>query len=375
MNKHLRYLILIADLASVSGICVFTHWLTFHVIGTTTEPPRSPYFYAASIALALAVWTVLYFNKSLDGFTRGWHFPTVLSQIIAATFYLIGSLVVFAFIVQFNYSRVALLLLGMLIPIGLTANRCVAWWLVKSHSQLGMTRRVVILGTGRIARELASKIRNHPEMMIEVVGFLYPNEIGSTAGASNSAGPISSVRTLSVIGLLQEKKVQELILAEPLPPGPESEKLIANCCLAGMQVHLVPQWYELYLSKARLTEIDDVPLISIVSRPLPFGTLQFKRAIDIINAAFMIVASAPFGALVYAVLTWKKGTAIKKEVRCGRGGSQFLMYRFNIDRWATDLVGFDKFMARFILLNSPNCGTFCAAICRLSGRALSRPNE
>ena len=353
MSKHLRYLILIADLTVVAATGILAHFLRFYAMHTTAIPTVPPHFYAVSIGVALAIWTILYFNTDLDGFRRGWHFPTVFSQVIVATMYLMGSLVVFGFIAQFNYSRLALLFLGLLLPLGLIANRCIAWWFVKSQSIMGAMRRVVILGNGRVARELANKIQKHPEMMIEVVGFLYPHEAGSAAGAGPSTGQMSSVRTLSALDLLEEKKVQELILAEPLPPGPESEKLIANCHRAGMQLHLVPQWYELYLSTARLTEIDDVPLISIESRRLAFSTLQVKRAMDIVIGGFLLFATAPVFALIYAVLTWKTGNAMKREVRCGQGGSQFPMYRFNIDRWARNLVGFDKFLAKFSLTELP----------------------
>ena len=354
MSKRLRCLILIADLTWISAACVLAHWLRFRVMGTSevsTEPPL--YFYAVSIGMALATWAVLYFNKDLDGFSRGWHFPRVLSQIIVATIYLMTSLLVFGFLVRFDYSRLALLFLGLLLPVGLIVNRCVAWWLVKSRLHMGAIRRVVILGSGRVARELANKIRKHPELMIEVLGFLYPHEVGSAADAFTSTGQMSSVRTLNAFELLQAKKVQELILAEQLPPGPESEKLIANCHRAGMQVHLVPQWYELYLSKARLTEIDDVPLISVESRRLPFGALHLKRVMDVVIGSFLVLATAPVFCFVYLALTWKKRAAMKKEVRCGQGESQFSMYRFNIDRWASDLIGFERFLAKFSFTELP----------------------
>ena len=39
----------------------------------------------------------------------------------------------------------------------------------------------------------------------------------------------------------------------------------------------MPQWHELYLPKVRLTEIDDVPLVSLETRSLPPGSLEVKR--------------------------------------------------------------------------------------------------
>ncbi len=352
MSKRLWCLILIADLAWVSAACVLAHLIRFRVLDTAAMS-TPPYFYVVSIGMALGIWAVLYFSKDLDGFSRGWHFPTVLSQVIVATIYLMASLLVFGFLVRFDYSRLALLFLGLLLPLGLMVNRCVAWWLVKSWSRLGPTRRVVVVGSGGIAKELANKIAKRPELGIEVAGFLYPSDVGASNDSLKLNARMTSVRTLNALELLQEKRVGELILAEQLPSGPEIEKLITSCHHAGIQVHLVPQWYELYLSKARLTEIGDVPLISVEARNLPSGAVQLKRAMDLALGSLLVVLTLPVFTIISIVLNWKKGKAIKKEPRCGRDDTQFWMYRFNVNRWASDLVGFEKFLAHFSLTELP----------------------
>ncbi|MGB8523755.1 MAG: sugar transferase [Candidatus Acidiferrales bacterium] len=353
MNKQLRYSILLADLLWISSACLLVHLVRYRFIGVATTEAKPLLIYAASVAVALIAWTVLYFNKNLDGFSRGWHFPTISSQVIVAAVYLMGFLLAFGFLLKLDYSRLALVFLILLLPAGFITIRCVAWWLVKSGSRFVPTRRVVIVGSGRIAKELANKIAQHPELRIEVAGFLYPSEVRASNDSLRSNAGMTSVRTLNALELLQEKRVKELILAEQLPSGPEIEKLIASCHRAGMQVHLVPQWYELYLSKARLTEIGDVPLISVEARSFPLGAVQMKRAMDLALGSLLVVLTLPLLAVISVVINWKKGIAIKKESRCGRDGTKFWMYRFNVDRWASDLVGFEKFLAHFSLTELP----------------------
>jgi len=84
-----------------------------------------------------------------------------------------------------------------------------------------------------------------------------------------------------------------------------------------MQVYLVPQWYELYLSKARLTEIDDVPLVSVETRNLPPAALELKRAVDLVVGLLLLVVLSPLLGLVAGALHRKKGKAFKQEIRCG----------------------------------------------------------
>jgi lipopolysaccharide/colanic/teichoic acid biosynthesis glycosyltransferase len=152
---------------------------------------------------------------------------------------------------------------------------------------------------------------------------------------------------------MQKQRVQELIVVEPLPPGLESEKLISNCRKAGMRVHLVPQRYELYLSKAKLTEIEDVPLLSLEEQTLSAVGLKLKRIFDFLGAICLLVLSAPLLALSALALRSHKDKVLRKELRCGKNGRPFWMYRLNVNRDAPDLSGCEWILVRFSLTELP----------------------
>lgn len=353
MNRTLRGVILLADLIWIVGASLLAHTFRFQILGVSNGAVSAGRrFYVLSVSAALVLWIILYLSKSLEGFNRGWHFPTIGSQVIVGTFYLMASLLAIGFLTKTDYSRLALLFLGLLLPLGLTAIRYISWCLVRSWSRMGAIRRVVVVGSGRVARELANKIAGHPEMMIELAGFLYPADLGSANGPFTKAAG-TPVRSLNVVDLLKEKSVQEVILTDQFTAGPEVQKLIAGCHRAGIQVHLVPQSYDLYLSKARLTEIDDVPLISVESCRISSGALELKRIIDVALGAILLAMALPPMGVISIALKCGKRRAFKKELRCGRNGNQFWMCRFNIDRWAPDLVGLDKWVARLSLTELP----------------------
>lgn len=353
MTGRLRNSILLADLLWITLACGFAQSLGSAILpgASGTQEPLS--IQILTLAILLVVWTVQFFNQKLEGFNRGWHFPTICSQVIVGAFYLIASLLTLGFLARVDYSRLAFSFLCLLIPAGLIVIRFIAWRFVKSWSHGGKPRRAVVIGNGRMAQELAKKIGKHPELMIEVVGFLYPSQVGSPIETSKAKKENTSVHSLGAFELLQQKRVQDLILAEHLPPSPEIEKLIASCNRAGMQVYLVPQWYQLYLHKARLLEIGDVPVISVQTRNLSAGALEAKRAFDFIGALLVLTISLPLMALIAGVLWRRKREAVKKVLRCGQDGRQFWMYCFNIDRWAENLTGFEHFFARFSLTELP----------------------
>ncbi len=239
MKSKLRYWILIADLVWITTVFVLAHWRRYGFIGLGAEPSQALLLYLSGVGASLSVWTLLYFSKNLDGFSGGWHLPTILSQAIVAAFHLMAFWVSLAFLTHFYFPKLALVYLGLLLALGAIAILCVARWLVLSRSRPGAPRRVVILGSGHIVRELALKIARHPEMSMGVEGVLFPTDTEPSSRVSALPVGTISIRTLNILGLMQEKKVQELIVVEP-PPGPETEKLISSCRQAGMRLHVVP---------------------------------------------------------------------------------------------------------------------------------------
>ncbi|HTC93248.1 MAG TPA: sugar transferase [Terriglobales bacterium] len=349
MNRKLQYSILGADLLWIAIVFIYS----LRGAEAVSAAGILQLVYFPAILIACSIWAVLYFRKKLEGFRGGWYFPSVFAQVIVGVFYLVGSLLVLALLTNHYYSRSALLYLVCLLPAGFITIRCLAWWAVMSRSGARPRRRVVILGSGRLVRELALKIVRHPEISMEVAGILFPAGTEPAKQTSNLPAGTVSIRSLNVLSLMQNKQVEDLIVVEPVPPGTEPLKLISNCRKAGMRVHLVPQHYELYLSKAKLTEIDDVPLLSLEEQTLPAIGLQLKRAMDLLGASLLLGLSAPLLVFSALALHLNKKPTLRKELRCGKHGRPFWMHRLNIDRDASNLAPYERVLAQFSLTELP----------------------
>jgi lipopolysaccharide/colanic/teichoic acid biosynthesis glycosyltransferase len=295
----------------------------------------------------------LYLSKDLDGFTGGWHLPTVFSQIMIAVLYMMAFLLALAFLQKHYYSRLLLLYLACLLPIGFIIIRCSARWVIASRSWSGAVRRAVILGSGHLAQELAFKISRHPELLLEVVGLLYPSGSDSSNGVAVPFEDLTSLPSLNVHNLLKEKNVKELIVVMPQPNGSDTEKVISKCREAGMVIRLVPQWYELYVSEAQMIEVDGVPLISLEERNVPAAALAMKRTVDLIGGSILAVLTLPILLVAVLKLNRRHGRAVTKEQRCGVLGIDFQMLRLNVDRESATLIGFEKLLARLSLTELP----------------------
>jgi lipopolysaccharide/colanic/teichoic acid biosynthesis glycosyltransferase len=353
MNQRIRQFVLLLDLLWISAAFTFAYGLRYKYLGFGLDSWASFRDFLPVLCSALVIWTFLYLSKNLEGFRGGWHLPTVFSQIVVAVFYLMAFLLALAFLQRHYYSRLLLLYLACLLPIGLITIRCLARSIIASRSWRGAIRRAVILGTGHLASELAYKISRHPEMLLDIVGFLYPSSSEASNGSSTPSEELVSLPSLNVHGLLRDQGVQELIVVMPQPAASDAEKIISKCRAAGMRVRLVPQWYELYISEAQMVEVDGVPLISLEERNISAVALGLKRAVDLLGGAFLLILSLPVLLVSLVSLKRRKGRAFVTELRCGRLGVAFRMFRLNVDRDNPGPHGFDKMLVRLSLTELP----------------------
>jgi lipopolysaccharide/colanic/teichoic acid biosynthesis glycosyltransferase len=353
VNK-IRYLMLTADLLWVLGALAIAITLRYARPEGLNDFALHFQDYSFAIVASIVAWTFLYFEMGLDGFKGGWHFPTIVSKLFVAVAFLMVVLLAAAFVTQHFYSRLLLFYFALAYLPGLIGGRCLARFLITSELGNAADRRCIILGHGPVARELATKIASHPEIPFQVAGFLFPGDPDISNGfASSLEGPFTSVKTLQILDLLIQQKITRLIIAMPQPDSPEVRKLIAGCRRESIQVYLVPHWYDLYVSKAELVELDGLPLLSIQEPNRPAVRLDIKRAVDFILSLGILVFASPVLGLAALVVYSKKGQAFRSESRCGRDGVPFEMYRLNVDRHATNPKQYERLFVRWSLTELP----------------------
>jgi lipopolysaccharide/colanic/teichoic acid biosynthesis glycosyltransferase len=350
----IRYWILSADLLWVLGALVLAIGLRY--VGATdgisfTERFRT---YPLLILTVIPTWALLYFEMGLDGFKGGWHFPAIVSKAIVAVSFLMVVVLALAFLTQHNYSRLLLFYFALFFVIGLIGVRCLIRLLVTSDLRNVIDHRCVILGNGAVARELAGKIALHPELPFQIVGFLFAGGSEASNGfASSLAAPLPSIKTLQILELLAQENVHKLIIATGQPDGTEVRKLIAECRKASIQVYLVPQWYDLYLSKTELVEIDGVPLLSLQERNPSPVSFALKRAMDLVLSAAILILVSPLLLFAALFVYSKKGKAFRTELRCGKDGIPFGMFRLNVERHAVSSERYERLFVRWSLTELP----------------------
>lgn len=283
------------------------------------------------ISVAGIAWTIIFHKLKLDGFYGGYEVAAVLSRLFTG----ITALVVLFASAEFLLHRASSrLLLGAFAALFLAtafAWRLVARALARRLAGSGRLHRVLILGNGKIAQELAARIQRHPELRWELVGFLFPSA-GDFVDPVLSTGQAWQLNSLRIQSLLKERAVDEVVLTAPVPDQTEMLNLVANCRHSGVRVSIVPNFYRLYVNRPALLELDGLPLLRLAEgAPDPLQN-SLKRLFDLALGSVLCLLTTPLMAFSALVLRLQKGRSFLSESRCGRNGRIFRMYRFNCAR-------------------------------------------
>ena len=348
-SRRLEVWIWFADLAWVLLALLGADLLRF---GTTWSPEeRTSIDALIPFAIATCItWSALSLFMQMDGFRGGWRLAAVLSQLLLGLSCTLAVLTILGYFSRTYVSRLALTYFMVLLGAGFAGVRCGARLLLRLWHDGGPVWRVLVLGSGRVAQEVAAKIEQHPETLCKVVGLLFPSQDAEELGPSPAES--SHYSTLEIFDFLRESRVNEIVVALPYAPNTEIRTMIDRARDMGIATSIVPQAYELYAHQPRLFNLDGLPLLQLHEPGLRRRYVALKRALDFTGGALL---SIPAGLLVLPIaliLLIKKGSILRSETRIGQYGKPFSMWRLNVHR-SSAASGFDSTLDRLSIIELP----------------------
>jgi lipopolysaccharide/colanic/teichoic acid biosynthesis glycosyltransferase len=354
LKSPIRFAVMMADTAAIPLALFLAYWLRYgNEVVTNLAQPASCDAILIVVVGGLVCWFALYEAMSLDSFSTGWSLPATVSRIGLAVAIQLGVILALAYLARVYFSRLIIAYFAITYFSLVLLARVIAYDFLRTCHRFGKTRRMVIVGDGKVARELTLRIRRHPELLYEVVGLLNPwTQSGN--GHDNHAGrDHSELSSLDVLKVLEESRVQELIVCLDQPSAPEVHYFLARCLGKGMRVSLVPQPYELYCSRARLVELDGVPLVAVEGLRYSRTGAVIKRLGDLILGVPLSLLALPILAISSLVLKLRGRNPLRRELRGGQYGEPFRMYRLNVDRNTVDATGFERFLCHLSISELP----------------------
>jgi putative colanic acid biosynthesis UDP-glucose lipid carrier transferase len=262
-------------------------------------------------------------------------------------------MVAWAFVTRLYYSRLILAYFAILFGAGVILIRVAASALLRRRHRSGQLRRVMLVGGGHIADQMVERIRRHPELLYEVVGVLHPSSHVSSANAPNGHPQDAAMSSLDVLDFLRRMRVEELIILLPQQTGFEFQNFLVRCQAQGLHVNVLPQPYELYVSRPRLIEIDGVPLISLEGPKSFKGAAILKRVVDLAFAPLLLIPAILILIPAAAALWFRERRFLHSELRCGLNGEPFWMHRLDVEREENAGSRLDRFLWRTSISELP----------------------
>jgi Undecaprenyl-phosphate glucose phosphotransferase len=187
-------------------------------------------------------------------------------------------------------------------------------------------KRVLIAGAGDLGRLVADKLLEHRELGFKVVGFLDDRAAGDHIG----------YRGLPLLGtlaegadILRQEKIDHLYVALPLEEHVKMLGLVEATSRESVDVHVVPDLLQFIALRARLENLDGVPIISLNDVPLRGFNSILKRTIDMaISGSALLVLGIPLLLIAALIRRTSSGPVFYTQERMGLDGRAFQVYKF-----------------------------------------------
>jgi Undecaprenyl-phosphate glucose phosphotransferase len=289
----------------IAGVVVFAYYLQ-GLYRTRRSRSRVDDFFAvfvgSIVAVVFGVYSTLYF--------QAYYVSDALKQVGA----LEVSQIVWAIFLALNVS------------LTFASRELVRVWLARRwRAGIGL-KRVLIAGAGELGRLVADRLLEHRELGFQIVGFLDDRAGGDHLG----------YRGLPLIGtpaeageIAHRERIDHLYVALPLDEHNKVVQVVEGAGREGVDIKVVPDLLQFISLRARLEELDGIPIVSINDVPLQGLNSALKRTVDIVLSTVALVGLAiPLALIAALVRLTSHGPVLYHQVRMSLDGRAFTVYKF-----------------------------------------------
>jgi exopolysaccharide biosynthesis polyprenyl glycosylphosphotransferase len=185
------------------------------------------------------------------------------------------------------------------------------------------SRRVLIIGSGKVGMELAERIGQHQNLGLVLAGFL-DDDPAKRAITPTILGTLEQVRQV-----INQQSVDDVVLALPRHAYQRVNSLAAELHDMPVKVWVIPDYFSLVLQRASMEEFAGFPMLDLRAPALNEYQRTVKRAFDLALTLVSLPLILPLlGLVALTIRLDSPGPVLLRQKRAGENGRLFEMFKF-----------------------------------------------
>jgi Undecaprenyl-phosphate glucose phosphotransferase len=318
----------VMDLAVISGVWLVSFWLRFYVpLVEVTKGFPSFSTYAALTPLIVVLWAIVLDVHGVYDAPRSGNGESVIGSLLKAHAIALISFVALTYIFsEYRYSRVVVLFFGLISVGGLVLGHLIVRAVLRRLRRRGFqASKVLLVGDGASLDLLIERIRQNPELGLEVVGVLLPEQAGR-----------DQVQGLPVLGhfgqvaaTVAASGANKVLIGLPWRQWTQLDRVLDPIKDETIDIQIVPDLQDFATLGCAVEAFAGLPVVSLNESPLLGWRAALKRATDVALSLVALLLGAPlFLLLATAVKVTSRGPVFYRQERMGLDGRTFHMYKF-----------------------------------------------
>ncbi len=186
--------------------------------------------------------------------------------------------------------------------------------------------RVLIIGSGEVGRMILQKITHTPSLGYKVIGFVTTN--GKLVPGTIMGVPVLGHRA-DLPQLIEQHKIDEVIIAWPEATHQETVGLVALCDQKKVGIKVFPDLFQIMASEVTIGDLGGLPLLTIRDIALRGWRIAVKRTMDILFSGIALILFSPIMLLVaIAIKLESPGPVFYVQERMGLDAKPFPTLKF-----------------------------------------------
>ncbi|MFP3897435.1 MAG: undecaprenyl-phosphate glucose phosphotransferase [Anaerolineales bacterium] len=326
-----QYIKPLIDLLLVFGSFSAAYWVRYRLqwirqVEVTYLVPFSAYIPSILTLMILQVFTYW-----IEGAYRLDREKTLLDElyiVLRGTLIGIAIMIVIVFLATPSYhSRLIFGYAGIITVLSVGGARAIERYIITRRHRRGLgVSRLLIVGAGEIGRSIMRTAVARPELGYEIVGFVDddPERAETNIGNYPALGTTGKLPSL-----LDTCDVDQVIITLSWISHQKILDIVRQCARNDVRVRIVPDLFQMTLSRVVVEQLDGIPLLGIREPSLHHWQALFKRIVDLCMASLGLILFSPLMlAAAIAIKLDSPGPIIFRQTRLGRNQRPFTCLKF-----------------------------------------------